>query len=267
MDMKQYVIPGFLLATSQLAGAQAHVLKQLEDSPRHMEWVTQDLDGRQLKSFLIFPETSGKVPGIILIHENRGLNDWARSMADQVAAQGYIVMAPDMLTGKAPGGGKTSDFANPDDARTAIYELDPDEITANLDAVYKYLKATPACNGTVAVMGFCWGGSQAFRYVTNNRGLAAGFVFYGTAPENAKELERIQAPVYGFYGENDSRVDATIPDTEKNMKAAGKKFEPVIYKGGGHGFMRSGEGPDATEGNRSARDEAWKRLRSLLSGL
>ncbi len=265
--MKKNAILGILLAGSQVAGAQAHVIKQLEESPRHMEWVSQDLEGRQLKSFLVFPEASGKVPGIILIHENRGLNDWARSMADQVAAQGCIVMAPDMLSGKAPGGGKTSDFANSDDARTAIYELDPEEITANLDAVFNHLKSLPACNGTVAVMGFCWGGSQTFRYVTNNGELAAGFVFYGTAPRDSNQLDRIQSPVFGFYGGNDSRVNATIPDTEQKMKAAGKKYEPVIFDGGGHGFMRSGEGPEASTGNKSARKEAWVRLKILLSEL
>jgi carboxymethylenebutenolidase len=251
----------------QITMAQEHVLKQLEDSPRHMEWVSIEMDGRKLESFLVFPEVSGKVPGIILIHENRGLNDWARSMTDQVAAGGYVVMAPDMLSGKAPGGGRTSDFVSPDDARTAIYELDPEEITANLDAVYNYLKELPACSGTVAVMGFCWGGSQTFRYVTNNDQLAAGYVFYGTAPRDKSILERITAPVYGFYGENDSRVNASIPETEEKMKEYGKQYEPVIFEGGGHGFMRSGEGPEASRGNKSARKAAWKRLNKLLSDL
>jgi carboxymethylenebutenolidase len=267
MTMKKIWIISLVTVLSQAMYAQDHVLKQLEESPRHMEWVDLKLNDRVLKSFLVYPEVSKKVPGIILIHENRGLNDWARSMTDQVAAAGYIVMAPDMLSGKAPGGGKTSDFNHSDEARSAIYELNPGEITANLNAVFRYLKDLPACNGEVVVMGFCWGGSQTFRYMTNNRELNAGFVFYGTAPADKTTLKKINAPVYGFYGENDARVNASIPETEEKMKEYGKTYVPVIFEGGGHGFMRSGEGPDATEGNKAAREAGWKRLISLLSGI
>lgn len=257
----------FLLAVIMTVNAQDHVLKRLENSPRHMEWVNLKVESRNLETFLVYPEISKKVPGVILIHENRGLNDWARSAADQVAEVGYIVMAPDMLSGKAPDAGNTSDFENTDLARTAIYNLDPEEITLNLDAVFHNLKELPACNGTIVVMGFCWGGSQTFRYLTNNPELAAGFVFYGTAPGDKTVLKQILAPVYGFYGENDSRVNASIPETEEKMSAYGKKYAPVIYEGGGHGFMRSGEGADASGGNKSAREEAWIRLKKLLSEL
>ena len=265
--MKNYLSIGFSLLICQIAGAQDYVLRQLEESPRHMEWVSQNIVERELKSFLVFPEASGMVTGIILIHENRGLNDWERSMADQLAAEGYIVMAPDMLSGKALLGGKTSDFKNEDDARNAIYELDPDEVTANLEAVYSHLFNLPACNGKVVVLGFCWGGSQTFRYLTNNTCITAGFVFYGTAPGDTGSLEKITVPVYGFYGENDARVNAGIPETEERMKRYGKLYEPVIFEGGGHGFMRSGEGPDASEGNRKAREAAWNRLIEILSGI
>ncbi|MBX6315236.1 MAG: dienelactone hydrolase family protein, partial [Isosphaeraceae bacterium] len=121
--------------------------------------------------------------------------------------------------------------------------------------------------GTVTVAGFCWGGGQAFRFATNNQRLKAAFVFYGTGPDDKDALARITCPVYGFYGGNDARVNATIPKTEELMRAAGKRYEPVIYEGAGHGFMRAGEAPDATEANKKARAEAWARWLQLLKSL
>jgi carboxymethylenebutenolidase len=95
----------------------------------------------------------------------------------------------------------------------------------------------------------------------------AGFVFYGSGPENAAEIAKISAPILGFYGENDARINATIPKSEELMKAAGKKFEPVIYPGAGHGFMRAGEDPAGNEPNKKAREEAWKRVKETLKKL
>ena len=115
--------------------------------------------------------------------------------------------------------------------------------------------------------GFCWGGSQSFRFATNNPTLKAAFVFYGTAPTNEAELARIDCPVYGFYGGNDARVDASIPETKKLMKQAGKTYEPVVYEGAGHGFMRAGEMPNARPGDKKSRDEAWQRWKELLRKL
>ena len=129
-------------------------LKQLEESPRHQEWVTISVDDQELQTFLVFPEVADKVPVVILIHENRGLNDWARSMADQIAAMGYIVLAPDLLSGKAPDGGGTSAFKNSDAARTSLYALDPDQITKGLQATLAHGKQIDAANGKVAVLGF-----------------------------------------------------------------------------------------------------------------
>ncbi len=106
------------------------------------------------------------------------------------------------------------------------------------------------------------GGTQSFRFATNRRDLAAAFVFYGTGPEN---VASIQAPVYGFYGGSDARVDATVPETAGLMKQAGKRFEAVTYEGAGHGFMRSGEDPGGSEPNKKAREEAWRRWLGLLA--
>ena len=151
--------------------------------------------------------------------------------------------------------------------RRAISSLPPDQITADLTAVAKYVAGLPACNGRVAVGGFCWGGTQTFRYATNNPDIKAAFVFYGSGPDQPGEIARIACPVYGFYGGNDARVNASVPQSTDLMKQAGKTYEPVIYDGAGHGFVRAGEAPDASEPNRKAREQAWERWKKLLQAM
>ncbi len=221
---------------------------------------------RTVHAYLVYPEVSHKALAVVVIHENRGLTDWVRSVADQLAEAGYIAIAPDLLSGAAPGGGKTSDFASGDAAREAIYALPADQVIADLNAVADYVAKLPAANGKVAVAGFCWGGGQTFRFATNRANLAAAFVFYGTGPDK-DAIARIKAPVYGFYGGSDARVNATIPDTTAQMKDAGKAYEPVIYDGAGHGFMRAGEEAGASAENKKAREEAWARWKKLLAGI
>ena len=244
------------------AFAQDWAQKDLEKSPRHQEWVS--VGGRSLKAFVVYPETKRKTAAVVIIHENMGLTDWVRDLADQVAAAGYIAIAPDLLSGMAPGGGKTSDFPSVDAAREAIYKLDKDAVTADLNAVADLAKKLPSANGKIAVAGFCWGGGQSFRFATARPDLAAAFVFYGPAPE---DVTKIRAPVYGFYGGEDARIGATIEPTREAMKKAGKKYEPVVYEGAGHGFMRAGQAPDASAANKIARDEAWQRWKALLARL
>ncbi len=263
--MKRHLCIAILLAFTVSASAQDWARERLNDSPRHHEWVTVEHDGRQVEAFLAFPEVEGKVPAIVVIHQNRGLNDWVRGVADQLAEAGYLAIAPDLLSGMGPDGGKTSDFSDSDAARAAIYQLDPDQVTADLRAVADYVTALPAANGTVVVGGFCWGGSQTFRFATNYPALSAAFVFYGRAPDDAAALARIQAPVYGFYGGTDARVNATIPKTEEMMATADKPYEPVIYDGARHGFMQADEAPDASAPNKKAREDAWVRLKTLLA--
>ena len=246
------------------AFTQEPAVQRLEKSPRHQEWVAVKRVDRTVHSFLVYPEVKEKVPAVVVIHENRGLTDWVRSVADQLAEAGYIAIAPDLLSGMAPAGGKTSDFPSGDAAREAIYKLTPEQVTADLNAVCDYVSKLPASNGKVAVAGFCWGGAQTFRFATNRRDLAAAFVFYGTGPESKDAIAKITSPVYGFYGGEDARVNATIPQSVALMKEAGKTFEPATYEGAGHGFMRSGEEPNASEANRKARDEAWSRWKALL---
>src|SRR5450631_62713 len=251
-----------ILAISQAMSAQDWARANLEKSPRHREWVTVKYNGRSVETFVAYPEVKEKAPVVLIIHEIFGLTDWAQELADEVAAAGYIAVAPDLLSAMAPNGGRTSDFAD-GKAMEAVGHLNPDQVTADLNAVADYALKIPAANGKLFVAGFCWGGGQSFRFATNRSDLAAAFVFYGPPPDKDAMI-RIKAPVYAFYAGNDSRIDATIPDARDQMKAAGKTFEPVTYDGAGHGFMRAGEAPDANDANRKARTDAWVRWKSLL---
>ena len=244
------------------AGAQDWARARLEKSPRHREWVTLKHGRRSVDTFVVYPQASDKRPVVLVIHEIYGLTDWAQEVADEIAAQGYIAVEPDLLSGMGPHGDRTTSFTQ-EQAIEAVSHLDPEQITADLNAAADYSLRLPASNGKLFVVGFCWGGGQCFRYATNRRDLSAAFVFYGTPPP-AEAMKRITAPVYGFYGGNDERVSATVPETIKEMKAADKQYEPVIYKGAGHGFMRAGEAPDASDANSDARKQAWVRWKVLL---
>jgi len=218
-------------------------------------------DGRAVESLVAYPQSRDKSPAIVVIHEIFGMTDWVESVADEFAEAGYLAIAPDLLSGMAPNGGRTKDFAA-NQVGQAIGKLPPDQITADLNAVADYCRKLPACNGKVCVVGFSWGGGQAFRFATNRRDLSAAFVFYGSGPA-AEAIASIQAPVYGFYAGADARINGTVPPTQEQMKAAGKSFEIVTYEGAAHGFMRAGAQPDATEANRKARAAAWVKLKAL----
>jgi carboxymethylenebutenolidase len=280
---KIFVVAAALFFTLPLVWAQDWAKQTLEKSPRHQEWVDVKHDNRVVHAFVVYPEVKGKAPVVIVIHEIFGLSDWARSVADDLAAKGYIAIAPDLLSGFGPNGGGSSAFTSTQDTTKAVSGLDPDVVTADLNAVADYAKKIPAGNGKIAVAGFCWGGSQSFRFATNRKDLSAAFVFYGTGPQ---DVNSITAPVYGFYAGNDARVDATIPGSSEAMKAAGKKYDPVTYDGAGHGFMRAGEDPandaaakntaddpdtkkkhDMAVANKKAHDEGWDRWLQLLKNL
>jgi carboxymethylenebutenolidase len=244
--------------------AQDWAKTRLEASPRHREWVTLKHGDRALQAYVVYPEVKGKVPVVILIHEIFGLSDWAKEMADEIAAAGYIVIAPDLLSGFGPNNGGSSAFPDQDSTIKAISGLSPEGVTADLDAAADFAKTIPSANGKLAVTGYCWGGGKSFLFATHRHDLAAAFVFYGPPPPDS-ELSKITAPVYGFYAGNDARIGATVPGTITAMKAAGKKYEPITYDGAGHGFMRAGEDPSNTvPGNKTAREQAFTRLTTLL---
>lgn len=261
------VMSTLLISLALLAGCQSvapAASSRLESTPRHDEWVPIAQGDRTVQSYVVYPQSSTKSPVIVVIHENRGLTDWVRSVADRLAENGYIAIAPDLLSGMAPGGGRTSDFPNEDAARTAISALPKPQVAADLHAVVAWARTIPSANGRVSVAGFCWGGGQAWNVAANEPDITAAYVFYGTAPQDAATLSRVTAPVYGFYGGNDERVNATIPPTEQFMRTSGKRYEPVIYPGAGHAFMRSGELPTANAADRDAARNAWSRWTELL---
>ncbi len=237
---------------------------RLESTPRHDEWMNVANGARSVRTYVVYPQRPDRAPVVIVIHENRGLTDWVRTVADRLAEEGYIAVAPDLLSGAAPGGGNTKDFPSEDAAREAIGKLPREQVIADLRAVIEEARKIPAANGRVAVSGFCWGGARTWDVANNVRGIYAAFPFYGTGPQDAAGVANIEAPVYGFYGGADARVNATIPKSEEVMKTAGKTYEPVIYEGAGHAFMRLGELPDASDANRKAREEAWTRWLGLL---
>ena len=271
--------------------------QRLAKSPRHQEWVNVKNGTRQVNSFVVYPEVKNKATAVVVIHEIFGMSDWVQSLTDQLAEAGYIAIAPDLLSGMGPNGGGTSSMDRNADGQ-AIRALPPDQITADLNAVADYVSKLPASNGKVVVTGYCWGGSQSFRFATNRPDLKAAFVFYGSAPAAADgspdkaALAKIKAPVYGFYAGNDARINATLPKTAEAMTELQKKFEQVTYEGAGHGFMRAGDAPEpqapvakgdkeaddkaaadyqkaleAYKANKKARDEAWVRWKKILAAI
>jgi carboxymethylenebutenolidase len=262
--MKRFISLFAALIFSTLAvHAQDWARAKLEKSPRHQEWVKLKHGDREVNCFVVYPEVKDKATTIVLIHEIFGLTDWAQEMADELAAEGYIVIAPDLLWGSVTNGGTEELIKSGGNVGKAIQALPPDQITEALKAAVDYAAKLDAGNGKVVVAGFCWGGGQSFRFATNNKDVKAAFVFYGTPPK-ADDMARINCPVYGFYAGNDARVSATIPKATEQMKAAGKIYEAMIYDGAGHGFMRAGEAPDASDANKKARDDAFKRWLELM---
>ncbi|MEX0720442.1 MAG: dienelactone hydrolase family protein [Balneolaceae bacterium] len=258
----------FFISTS--AFAQDFAKQQLEESPRHHEWVTIESADRTLHNFVTYPEDDENTPVVIVIHENRGLDVWARSFADQLAEAGFIAVAPDLISNTIEGNEKTSDFESSDKAREAIYGLDSEMVTTDLENVLEYAKSIDAGNGKIAVVGFCWGGSQSFRFATNaGNEIDAALVFYGTGPDNIAAYENIEVPVYGFYGGDDQRVNSSIPNSENMMNETDNAYDYVIYDGAGHAYMRQGDDPSAADDdpNVKARNQSWERLTELLHNL
>jgi carboxymethylenebutenolidase len=258
----------FLLSVLLLAGsvyAQPWARERLDKSPRHGEWVAVKHDGRSVDAFVAYPEIKEKAPVVLVIHEIFGMSDWVQLEADELAEAGFIAIAPDLLSGMGPNGGGTKSIAS-GDVGQAIQKLPPDQITADLNAAADWALKQPAANGKLFVAGFCYGGGQTFRYATNRLDLKGAFVFYGGAPP-PDAMAKVHAPVYGFYGGSDARISAGVPDTQEKMKAAGKVYDPVVYEGAGHGFMRSGDDPAGAEPNVKARKEAFARMKALIQSL
>ena len=269
MQIYHAILLGIVVTgTLFVSNASANDAKtELEKSPRHGEWVkiTASND-RVINAFVVYPEVKEPATSIIVIHEIFGLTDWIRLVADRLAAEEFVAICPDLLSGMGPDGGGTESFDSGDDVRRAIRELPAAQVASDLDAVQKYVRDLPSTNEKVGVSGFCWGGGQTFSYAVHSDTIAAGFVFYGRAV-SAEDVPKISAPVYGFYGESDNRINATIDATKAAADAANVTYEPVIYEGVGHAFLRRGMAEDANDAQKAATKAAWERWVSLLQGL
>ena len=237
----------------------------LKASPRHGEWVdinipaAEDMPAFKLHTWVVYPERKDKAPVVLVIHEIFGMTDWVRSVADQLAAEGFIAIVPDLLSGRGPDGGGTASFKG-DDVRNAIRELTEDEVNPLLDAAREYGLALPSASAKSATVGFCWGGSRSFDYAVHQPKLNGAVVYYGSGPQFKEMLQPIQCPVLGFYGMDDARVTTTVEPTARAMTAAKKQYTHLHYDGAGHGFLRqrSGSGSETRDyANLKAAQQAW----------
>ena len=210
-----------------------------------------------LSTWVVYPERSDPAPVVLVIHEIFGLSDWIRGVADQFAAEGFIAVAPDLLSGMGPNGGGTASLGQRDDVVATIRTLEGDERGRRLDAVRAYALGIPASNGRIGSVGFCWGGTASFAYAVSQPNLNAAVVYYGTSPAEPSNYAQINAPVLAHYGGNDERVNATIPPAEEGMAAEGNYYEPIVYAGAGHGFLRAQSGQEGA--NLQATEQAWPR--------
>lgn len=230
----------------------------LKISPRHGEWVDIALaDGKtKLHTWVSYPERPDKAPVVLVIHEIFGMTDWVRATADALAEEGFIAVAPDLLSGQGPGGGNTDSFPG-DEVRAAIQKLSPEVVATRLNAAKDYAVVLPAATPKFGVVGFCWGGSQSFNYAVRQPELSAAVVYYGTGPKSPDEVAKIHAPVLGNYGGDDARVTSTVESTKQLMADASKSYEPIIHEKAGHGFLRQQDGKEGT--NAKAAQAAWTR--------
>jgi len=225
---------------------------RLAASPHHGEWVMVSAGADSVRAWIVYPERTTRAPVVVVVHEIFGLTPWVRAVADQLAADGFIAIAPDLLT--------TKNLPNPTDsvpgdlATAAIRTLDPGDVHRQISAVANYAMAQPAALPRYGIVGFCWGGSVSFEHAIRSPGLGASVVYYGSSPPNAS-LGSINAPVLGLYGGSDARVNATIPAADSTMRALNKTFTHHIYEGAGHGFLRNQVGQEGA--NLRATQQAW----------
>jgi carboxymethylenebutenolidase len=232
--------------------------ERLKASTRHGEWVDVPMGDVKIKSFVVYPESKDKAPVVIVIHEIFGMTDWVRSVADQLAAEGFIAIAPDLLSGMGPNGGGTESLGN--NVGQTIRQLSAEEQGKRLDAVREWAVAQPSATDKTGCVGFCWGGSASFNYAVHQPKLNAAVVYYGTPPMKDRApdkdaLGKIPCPVLGCYGGSDNRVTATVDPTKAAMGELKKEYDPHVYEGAGHGFLRQQNGQNGA--NLKATQEAW----------
>jgi carboxymethylenebutenolidase len=236
----------------------AEVKKQLESSPRHVDWIDikSSSGGAPIKSFVVYPERKDKAPVVIVVQEIFGLTDWIRGVADQLAKEGFIAIAPDFMSGLGPNGGGSAELGEQGSTQ-AIGKLTDDDKVRILNDVRTYAATIPSANGKLGVVGFCWGGGTAFLYARKQPALNAAVSYYGPMPGDPAEFASAKAPVLGLYGGNDNRVNANIDKAKEGMAKAGATYDPHVFEGAGHGFLRQQNGSAQAPGNMKATEEGW----------
>ncbi len=243
------------ISDSSLPAGSADVAQRLASSPRHGEYVMIPTgSGDSVRAWVVYPERSTKAPVVVVVHEIFGLSTWIRGVTDQLAADGYIAIAPDLLTGKAtPAPG--TDTLTQAVATSTIRTLKSDDVQRQLAAVGKYGMSLPAALHSYGIVGFCWGGGTSFEHaVMSPEGLGAAVVYYGTSPALAS-LSKVRVPVLGLYAGDDARVGATVPPADSAMRAMNKSFDVHSFAGAGHGFLRQQDGKNGA--NLAATKQAW----------
>jgi len=238
------------------AASSARAANVPEDDPRlTAEEITYPGEGGELMGYLVRSrEAEGRLPAVIVIHENRGLNDHIRDVARRMALEGFVALAPDFLS---PAGGTPADE---DRAREMIGALDPALTIANGTATIAFLEAHEAGNGKVGAVGFCWGGGLVNNLAVNAPALDAGVAYYGRQA-NLEDASRITAPLLLHYAGEDQRINAGIDAYRRALEAAGKEFTIHIYEGAQHAFNND---TSQARYNRQAADLAWSRTVAFL---
>jgi carboxymethylenebutenolidase len=222
----------------------------LDRSPRHGEWITAPAGADSVRAWVVYPERRDDAPVVVVIHEIYGVTHWIRAVADQLAAEGFVAIAPDLLTGQdVPW---TDGEPDRQAAVTAIRSLEPDVAHHRLRAAAEHAMSLPGARAAYGVVGFCWGGAAAFAHATRFEDLGAAVVYYGGSPEE-DILARVRAPVLGLYAEDDARVNATIPRAADALDR--RRYRVEMFEGAGHGFLRQQDGRDGA--NLDASRWAW----------
>lgn len=263
---------------------QAWATEELAKSPLRSEWMSLPMGARTLRAFVTYPAKRRKAPVVLVIHEVFGLTDSTRNTARRIAEMGYVTIAPDMVSGLAPNGGGVSDFPNVRMTSDVMTTLPDDHAVAQFNAWADYAARLPQSDGRFAIVGLSWGGGSAFRYAGNpahDRGLQAVCIFYDVGPPAINQgpnkllpnrppasVDRIDVPIYGFYGSTDMRVMKSLQATTEAMQAAGKHYEPVVYDGADHAYLRLGGNPaDGNPANDRATADSYARLEQILADL
>jgi carboxymethylenebutenolidase len=247
------VAPATTISPASLPAGAATVGDRLQRSPRHSEWVMVRSDNDSVRTWVVYPERSDRAPVVVIIHEIFGLTPWIRGVADQLAADGFIAVAPDLLTGQVDP--TLPDTAQAREAQQKIRTLDPNNVHRHIAAVAAHAMALPAALPRYGIVGFCWGGTVSFEHaVRAPASLGGAVVYYGSSPE-ASRLGTVHVPVLGLYAGDDARVNSTVPAADSTLRALGRPFTPHFFDRSGHGFLRQQDGRDGA--NMAATRAAW----------